>query len=530
MAEYLAPGVYVEEVPSGNKPIAGVGTSTAGFVGATERGPLEPQFIPSLLEFQKWYGGYQPKLSYLAYAIEGFFANGGQRCFVARVTASNATLASGKVNSLNVVAIGPGDWGNQVSIKVEKSSQAKRAEAERAAQDPPPPTKPQESWIKLTIEYKDGDQVKASEVFDDLTHDPFASNNLAKTINMNSQLVRVWWENDTPVELALPPADPVALAGGSDGNSLSADHYKGEGLVPPAIAEPAVGAPPEDILSLAPARGLNGLRLIDEVALVIVPDEVHDGLGGEGAKITDAVVTHCSEMKDRFAILSTKAGQNTVNDVLLPTDTTYAAFYYPWIKVSDPTTNGIRPIPPSGHVAGIYARSDIERGVHKAPANEVVRGAMDLEFPVTKAMQDILNPRSVNCMRDFRSDGRGIRVWGARTMSSDPEWKYVNVRRLFLMIEESIDEATQWVVFELNDEGTWADVERAVSNFLRTQWLNGALMGATPDQAYFVACNRTTMTQDDIDNGRLICVVGIAPVKPAEFVIFRISQKTAEAA
>jgi phage tail sheath protein FI len=189
-------------------------------------------------------------------------------------------------------------------------------------------------------------------------------------------------------------------------------------------------------------------------------------------------------------------------------------------------------------VAGIYARTDIERGVHKAPANEVVRGIITrdlsnnrkpLRYTLSKGEHDILNPRGVNVIRDFRADRRGIRVWGARTMSSDAMWKYVNVRRLFLFVEESIDEGTQWVVFEPNDEMTWSAVRRSVGNFLIRVWRSGALMGATAEEAFFVKCDRTTMTQDDIDNGRLVCLIGIAPVKPAEFVIFRISQKTAEA-
>ena len=191
-----------------------------------------------------------------------------------------------------------------------------------------------------------------------------------------------------------------------------------------------------------------------------------------------------------------------------------------------------------GHVAGTYARSDIERGVHKAPANEVVRGIITrdlngnkkpLRFTINKAEHDLLNPKGVNVIRDFRADRRDIRVWGARTMSSDGQWRYVNVRRLFLFVEESIDEGTQWVVFEPNYEQTWAAVRRSITNFLVRVWRSGALVGATQEEAFFVKCDRTTMTQDDIDNGRLICLIGIAPVKPAEFVIFRISQKTAEA-
>jgi len=207
--------------------------------------------------------------------------------------------------------------------------------------------------------------------------------------------------------------------------------------------------------------------------------------------------------------------------------------------VFDPLSQDFILVPPAGHVAGIYARTDIERGVHKAPANEEVRGIITqdlngsrgpLEFKLTKGDHDILNPRGIDVIRDFRTSRRGVRVWGARTMTSDPEWKYVNVRRLFIFVEESIDQGTQWVVFEPNDEYTWARVRRSITNFLITVWRSGALMGTTQDEAFFVKVDRTTMTQDDLDNGRLICYIGIAPVKPAEFVIFRISQKTADAA
>jgi phage tail sheath protein FI len=180
-------------------------------------------------------------------------------------------------------------------------------------------------------------------------------------------------------------------------------------------------------------------------------------------------------------------------------------------------------------VAGIYARSDVQRGVHKAPANEVVLGIRDLQVRLSKGEQDILNPKHVNCLRDFRELSRGLRVWGARTLSSDPEWKYINVRRLFLFVEKSIERGTQFAVFEPNAEPLWATINRSVSNFLIAVWKSGALEGTKPEEAFFVKVDRTTMTQNDIDNGRLIILVGIAPVRPAEFVIFRISQKTREA-
>jgi hypothetical protein len=251
------------------------------------------------------------------------------------------------------------------------------------------------------------------------------------------------------------------------------------------------------------------------------------------------VINSCELLKSRFAVTCEDANVSVIQNIRPPRDTTFGAFYYPRIRVyASHTPEGHILIPAHGHVTGIYARVDIERGVHKAPANEVVRGIVTrdlnnnqkpLEYTLEKGDHDILNPRGVNVIRDFRADGRDIRVYGGRTMSSDAMWKYVNVRRLFIFVEQSIDRGTQWVVFEPNDEITWSALRASVSAFLRTVWRNGALMGSTPEEAFFVKCDLTTMTQDDIDNGRLICLIGIAPVKPAEFVIFRIQQKTLEA-
>jgi uncharacterized protein len=210
-------------------------------------------------------------------------------------------------------------------------------------------------------------------------------------------------------------------------------------------------------------------------------------------------------------------------------DTKYAALYVPRLVAIDPVTGLEIVLPPSGHVVGLYAKTDVERGVHKAPANIVVQGITGLELTINKGEQDILNPDNINVIRDFRVSNRGIRIWGARCLTSDTQWKYVPVRRLFIFVEESLDEGTQWVVFEPNDYPLWARVRQSITNFLIRVWRDGALMGATQEEAFFVRCDRTTMTQDDIDNGRLIILVGIAPVKPAEFVIIRISQYTAEA-
>jgi len=214
-------------------------------------------------------------------------------------------------------------------------------------------------------------------------------------------------------------------------------------------------------------------------------------------------------------------------------DSSHAALYYPWVLAANPlaATDKTQPsliaLPPSGFVCGIYARSDNERGVWKAPANETITDALGLQRDVRFGEQEVLNPLGINCLRFLPN--RGFRVWGARTMSSDPEWIYVNVRRYFLYLEASIDAGTQWAVFEANGERLWANIRTTVSDFLFNEWVNGALLGEAPEQAFFVRCDRSTMTQNDLDNGRLICLVGVAAVKPAEFVIFRIGQKTADA-
>jgi phage tail sheath protein FI len=272
--------------------------------------------------------------------------------------------------------------------------------------------------------------------------------------------------------------------------------------------------------------GLAALETMDDVSLVVIPDAVRDDA------LTAAIVDHCEIRKDRFALLSVPLGANL--DVQPPHDSSYAAIYLPWVRVPDASGKGAVLVPAVGHVAGIYARTDIERGVHKAPANEAVHGlAFDtalgapLERVITKVESDALNPRGINVIRDFGAGG-GVRVWGARTMSRNPEWKYVSVRRLVTFLERSIERGLTWVVFEPNELALWQNVRSAVENFLVTCWRNGMLLGARPDEAFFVKCDRSTMSQNDIDNGRLVVMVGVAPARPAEFVIFRIGMWTAD--
>jgi phage tail sheath protein FI len=278
--------------------------------------------------------------------------------------------------------------------------------------------------------------------------------------------------------------------------------------------------------------GFGGLEAIDEVTMLCVPDltaALERGMiDMEGFKAVQlAMIAHCELMADRVAILDPPPALNAqqikdwrVNEAGY--DSKYATLYYPRLKVMDPTRGKAIFVPPSGHIAGIWARNDDTRGVHKAPANEVIRGAISLELNITKGEHDQLNPIAVNCVRTF--PGQGIRVWGARTLSSDPEWRYLNVRRLFNFVEESILSGTNWVVFEPNDAKLWDSVRRTVTMFLRRVWRDGALFGRTPAEAFFVKCDEENNPPENRDAGILTVEIGIAPVKPAEFVVFRISQ------
>jgi len=260
--------------------------------------------------------------------------------------------------------------------------------------------------------------------------------------------------------------------------------------------------------------GLKCLDEVDEIAIILAPGQVSPA-------VQDALLSHCETRKDRFAILdSPETITGGVDKLPKPRDSKYGAYYFPWIQVYDPDKGNIF-VPPSGHITGVYSRTDSERGVHKAPANEIVRGALGLKYNVSKGEQDLLNPKGINAIRFMNG---GIRIWGARTLSSDPSWRYINVRRLFIMVESSIERATQWVVFEPNDHRLWKRVQRTISSFLTLLWRNGALMGTAPEQAFYVKCDEETNPPEVIDAGQLVVEIGLAPVKPAEFVIFRIGQ------
>jgi phage tail sheath protein FI len=272
--------------------------------------------------------------------------------------------------------------------------------------------------------------------------------------------------------------------------------------------------------------GRQGLAALEadefrDVCLIAAP-------GLTGPSIVDALCDHCERHRFRFAVLDSPRGSADAAalDPRTHRASSYAALYHPWLAVAAPGPSGAKLVPPSGHMLGVYARVDRDRGVWKAPANEPVRGADDLEYRINDREQDVLNPRGVNVIRHF--PGRGIRVWGARTLASDPEWKYVSVRRYFIFLERSLCRGTEWVVFEPNGEPLWTAVRGRIEQFLLTQWRAGALMGTKPEQAFYVRCDRSTMTQEDLNSGRLVVEIGVAPMRPAEFVVFRLFQWTAD--
>ena len=566
MPEYQSPGVYVEEVDTGTKSVEGASTSTAGFLGETERGPVEPTLITSFGQFKRTYGK-SPSSSDLDAAVDGYFKNGGSRCYVGRVTAAEhddlatAELADENGNSvLEVSANGPGEWGNNVAAIVSEGhgdyfgltvrywSTDIEAVDQPAAAEPTPAPDVETTYEDLSVDPESSQfyeaQLAGSVVVDaeyladgqpteGLTWLSLPSASTAAT-DGGQQTVQIPEDLDDKKKAELQElGDPLDLDTSQKKADLKADLEavrEGDKEVDVKVASDLSAKPESDGVSLSDYEGLDqpgmrtglaGFKQHDDISLVCVPNE-NDITG-----LTDAVVAHCENKGDRFAVLQAPQVAGAVSDMETPVDSSYAGYYYPWIEVSDPHTNRQKLVPPGGHVAGIIARSDATHGVHAAPANEPVRGAVSLQHEIAKDEQDILNPKGINCLRSFQ--GRGIQLWGARTTSSDPSWKYINVRRLFLYVEQSIEEGTEWAVFESNDKDLWARVRQSVENFLTTVWRDGGLQGSTADEAFYVKCGEETMTQDDIDNGRLIVEIGISPVKPAEFVVFRIGQWTADA-
>lgn len=533
MPEYRSPGVYVEEWDTGRRPIEGVGTALAAFVGFAPSGTTyNPRLISNWTQYLEEFALKDDKGNvvsehhngyYLSHAVRGYFDNGGGRCYVVRiqppveqrpnrqpflipskddenVKSLGFTLKDG-VDSAVEITVGPaavdnpGDDHFSLSIRLVSEGEP-------------------ETYPDLTF----GRNPRSTSVVDRL-----ATSRLVMYVEQVTTA--------SPTVARTPKHGTYTVAPPAIESESTVEHFKG---------------------ARKNRTGVEGLQVASDVTMLCCPDlmyvyqqrmekaeeaEKTDQARADEIRkqarafvngVQEAMITHCTNMGDRVAILDPLPGQSVEDmiewrdtDGLGNFDSKYAAVYYPWIKVTVGPGKQIA-IPPSGHIAGIYARNDVERGVHKAPANEVVRGATNLEMEITKGEQDELNPKGINCIRSF--PGRGIRVWGARTLSKDQAWKYVNVRRLFNYIEKSIEQGTQWVVFEPNDMDLWARVRRDVSAFLTVAWRDGMLFGANPTQAFFVRCDEELNPVESRDLGRLIVEVGIAPVKPAEFVIFRVSQ------
>lgn len=577
MAEYLSPGVYVEEFESGGKPMEAVGTSTAGFVGLAARGPVEgvPQLVTNFADFKRKYGGYLSEnefgeYRFLAYAVEHFFVNGGSRCFVMRVAPSDAKCAEGSAPAgqdavVRLAAKNPGIWGDDIRVMITPSSKGKTQILEVIEDGDV-----KKYRVKNGASFQPGDIVVYTDkttsiynkvvksqdnviTFQEVFSDDVVDRNLLPVKTISTCEFNLEVKYDDVVELYENVSFNIESANYLDKkvakSELITANYLGDGAALEPPFQTLLGADADDIgiITVSLAGGSNGsISSISAADFIGVDNGAGKRTGIQSFVDNDVVsimavpgvtdpnvqlmlVAHCENLASRFAVLDMPRDAKKVQDILAHRDvfdTNYAALYHPWLEIFDPLDKKNIAMPPSGSIMGIYARSDNTRGVHKAPANEVVRACVGLDCQFNKGEQDILNPKGVNLIRSF--PGQGIRVWGARTATSNPSWKYINVRRLFIFIEETIKANTSWAVFEPNDETLWVRVKRTISVFLNGLWRAGSLAGSTPEEAFFVNIGRETMSQDDIDNGRLICVIGVAPVKPAEFVIFRISQKTSE--
>jgi uncharacterized protein len=547
MPEYLSPGVYVEEVDRGPKPIEGVGTAMAAFVGFTEKAEIvreidnelvvenllnKPQLVTNWTQYVERFGGFVPGIQ-LPNSVYGYFMNGGTRCYVVSVRTfpkAEAVLMNGQGKpALTVRSRQAGVEGmkmrvrvGDVSLPAATAAPSKKAskEGEAAAEEAAPEAPESDGGYSFTV-YVEKQAVnggwKPLETVTDVK--------VQKTVVDGKAQVDVAYKNNRMpkfIEMSMLEQNELAKA---------MPREQEQTLI---IDKKLLEAPQANEFrgDVSERTGVEGLEVIDDITMVAVPD-LMTTMPGEKLNldmvkaVQSMMIAHCQRLGDRVAILDcppdmTPQEIKKWRMVTTGFDSSYAAMYYPWVKVMDPATDMIVNVPPSGYMAGIWARNDNTRGVHKAPANEIVLGAVGLAYQTTKGEQDTLNPVGINCIRAF--PGRGIRVWGARTLSSDPAWRYINVRRLFNYVEKSIENGTQWVVFEPNNRKLWARVSRDVSAFLRMVWRDGALFGSTPAEAFYVKCDDELNPPESRDLGRLIIEIGMSPVKPAEFVIFRISQ------
>ena len=505
MPTYLTPGVYVEEVSSGKKPIEGVGTAVAAFVGLAPGGPVNvPMRISNWSQFARIFGdtttpdnGPFMEGAYLAHSVYGYFQNGGSLCWVVRVGADQ----NGKVAARTALPAAT-DRGVEALRAVALDGAGSTVDVEISEEETPPEGDPTYKVIVSSGGQREeypGVSLRKGRTY------------IATKVNAESKLIKIEDTGATLPEVRLAPGKYALQVPSAAPSEVKPSDFEGD---------------------VAKRQGMGGLAAIDEITMIAMPDMMQFSTNGNGARVKDLqgkMIAHCENAGERMAILDCPADLSPQEAYewrmnAAGYDSKMAALYYPWIEVMDPLTRRPITIPPSGHIAGVWARVDQQRGVHKAPANEVIMGANGLAFQVTHAEQGSLNKNGLNCIRAF--PGRGIRIWGARTLSSDPEWRYINVRRLFNFVSESIVSGTQWSVFEPNDPFLWTSLSISVSNFLRNVWRSGALFGATPSEAFYVKCDAETNPPEVVEAGRVVCEIGIAPVKPAEFVVFRLSQFT----
>jgi len=561
MPEYFSPGVYVEEYDNSPRSIEGIGTSTAGFVGMAEKGATSgaPVLVTNFRSFSRQFGGFLSEYThgeyrFLANAVEQYFANGGTRCYVARVIPPDAKAAKADKGVLKLTAANEGKWGNRIQVSFNTATRKKMQLIAKSGEN---------GYVAKSVDgFREGDTVvfdgeynKIATIYDetvtfeeaftaDVVDEGVIPQKVVQLVTFDMQ-VRFNDDVENYVDVSLNSTAPNFIGA----RLAQSELVKAEVKPVSAIGNPVAEILGDDLESgmFVLDGGSDGNISKVNAGTFIGKDEGPDGRTGLQAflenetvsmmaipgvtipEVVAALVGHCETLRSRFAVIDMPLEKTKPNDLIQyrsMVDSTYAAMYHPWIQVFDRGSNKAAYIPPSGAVMGVYARTDINRGVHKAPANEVVF-CSGLSTNYTKDEQDILNPEGVNLIRAL--PGQGIRIWGARTASSNAAFKYVNVRRLFIYVEESIKASTNWVVFEPNDAVLWQRVSLTISSFLDSMWRTGMLSGSSPQEAYFVEIGPATMSRDDIMNGRLICNIGIAPSRPAEFVIFRVTQHTAEA-
>lgn len=581
MPNYLTPDIYFERVIRDERfsTLQATKMHVCAFIGIAERGPIQsPTRITSWDQFRQQFGSYTEN-AYLAFSVFGFFNNGGEECYVTRVariddpdSEKNAQRATTILKDLysrgtiQIDALNEGTWGNRLRVQV---GIPKRVHRTALLQDlPVGATRArieaskgfevgalvrftdgrEEAFVRITevgakeiawadpllvkipsrrataeaVEFKltiTGDE--DFEIFDNLTMDPAHSRYFPKVINGQSRFVEVRdLRSTTDLPYNYPqPMTEVVLEGGADGTEwITADDYVGFSYGPGS------------------RRGLRAYEEIDEIGLIALPDlhtSARDSRGFRSEEdvviVQKAAIDLATQMRYVQVILDPPPGLAPVlvQEYRERFDSRHAALYYPWVKVLDPLGSGAMvTVPPCGHVAGTYAKLDVRDGVHKPPANEPLQDIIALEKAIDKDTMDLLYPDAINCIRFFR--GRGIRVWGSRTLSSDSQWRHISVSRVFAMICKSIESGTQWAPFEPNGPELWKMLVRLVGSFLTDLWRKGYLLGEVPEQAFFVRCNEETNPPEVRDAGEVICEIGVAIVRPLEFIVFRIGQRTTD--